>query len=652
MFHSVKTYIQFSAIILFGAVTTVSAQQPTVPNPTQGNWVPVDRIVHPWFDYSATSVRTYSGSICFPVGAPIACNNPPSSTVTISAGATLTAGFSLQGVSASAAVNISASQSFPFNGKPCHVCQLFACFANGQIIEWVSAGPGNPVYYTFVPGGLPAAVATCTPAHAWCCMLGFAECCPGGSASGCDGSGEGDCFAPHGGTGCAESSCCSAVCVIQPFCCDVMWDPSCANLANDQCAEQPIPMVGDFSTSLVIDLAEFYPNDPNISADTLSKAQRCEIHRIAQAHSEDAAPFNINSMMLLDADETWHTFDLTANSDPLGVASTPWYEDFDAYGAGSELHSQGGWKGWDDNPVFTAPVTQLQSRSETQSIVVADDSDLVREFCIDGSDTEAWSFTAWQYIPTDFESGGSGTFDGSWFILLNTYNDGGPYDWSVQVAADSNGNVIRAFHGDGTNTLNVPYIDDRWVKIQVIIDIEEDWTRIYYDDDLLTEYSWTGGILGDGGGALDIAAVDLFAAGSSEVFYDDLVLEPIQSGCGNQLDVDADADGLDLLAEFLIGSDPCNPDTDTDGVPDGSDNCPLTPNAGQLDFDNDGIGDECDPDFDPCAADIVGDDNVIDIFDLLAILEGWGTPAADVTGDGTTDIFDLLAALSTWGPCD
>jgi hypothetical protein len=64
------------------------------------------------------------------------------------------------------------------------------------------------------------------------------------------------------------------------------------------------------------------------------------------------------------------------------------------------------------------------------------------------------------------------------------------------------------------------------------------------------------------------------------------------------------------------------PDADADGVGDGTDNCPTTPNANQADADADGQGDACDLDDD--------NDGVADENDLCP-----GTPAdTDVNGSG------------------
>jgi hypothetical protein len=66
---------------------------------------------------------------------------------------------------------------------------------------------------------------------------------------------------------------------------------------------------------------------------------------------------------------------------------------------------------------------------------------------------------------------------------------------------------------------------------------------------------------------------------------------------------DSDDDGLinwleDVNLNFLVDSgetDPSNSDSDFDGLPDGTDNCPLTPNPPQDDSDGDGRGEGCDP---------------------------------------------------------
>ncbi|MEZ4767473.1 MAG: hypothetical protein R2844_03500 [Caldilineales bacterium] len=42
---------------------------------------------------------------------------------------------------------------------------------------------------------------------------------------------------------------------------------------------------------------------------------------------------------------------------------------------------------------------------------------------------------AWQYVPTDF-------IGQSYFILLNTYNDNGPYNWSTEVVFDGGSDIV------------------------------------------------------------------------------------------------------------------------------------------------------------------------------------------------------------------
>ena len=77
-------------------------------------------------------------------------------------------------------------------------------------------------------------------------------------------------------------------------------------------------------------------------------------------------------------------------------------------------------------------------------------------------------------------------------------------------------------------------------------------------------------------------------------------------GLGNACDVDDDNDGVADDNESGQGTDPLDPDSDSDGSNDGQDNCPTDANEDQSDLDNDGLGDACDTDDD---GDGVADDS-------------------------------------------
>ena len=44
-----------------------------------------------------------------------------------------------------------------------------------------------------------------------------------------------------------------------------------------------------------------------------------------------------------------------------------WEDNFDSYDEGQDLHGVGGWKGWDNDPLWTAYVTADQAQSAPQT---------------------------------------------------------------------------------------------------------------------------------------------------------------------------------------------------------------------------------------------------------------------------------------------
>lgn len=186
------------------------------------------------------------------------------------------------------------------------------------------------------------------------------------------------------------------------------------------------------------------------------------------------------------------------------VASAVFTEDFDGYATGSQLHGQGGWKGWDNDPTWSAPTSALHSVSPNNSAEIGGWSDLVHEFNVAGG---VWQLSIMQFIP-------DGSTGQNYFILLNEYNDGGPYDWSVQLNFDlTAGLVISDF-------ALLPINYDQWVELKFDIDLNANTVYEYYGGDLLSSHQW------DDDASNTIGAIDLYSEGASPVYYDDFRLIP------------------------------------------------------------------------------------------------------------------------------
>lgn len=152
-----------------------------------------------------------------------------------------------------------------------------------------------------------------------------------------------------------------------------------------------------------------------------------------------------------------------------------------------------------------------------------------------------------------------------------------------------------------------------------------------------TARSWATGALPNHGFALTSPTTRVlgsysFGAAGIDRFSKPLLI--IETGPSGILDADSDgvADGTDncpLTANAL------QEDADADGVGDACDNCTQTPNADQRDTNGDAYGNACDPDF--------NGDEIVNFLDLSTLKQRFFTTDADadLNGDGLVNFLDL-----------
>jgi hypothetical protein len=201
---------------------------------------------------------------------------------------------------------------------------------------------------------------------------------------------------------------------------------------------------------------------------------------------------------------------------PLGV---DFFENWDSYAVGSNVHGQGGWKGWFNDPAAGAFVDDAFSVSPTNSINIEGPSDLVHEFS--GYTSGFVTVNAKMYIPGDF----SGE---TYFIFENVYSDVDPnvISWSVQVVFRSATGTVDNFDG-AANPGSLPYVTDEWADLRLEIDLDADVQTFYYNDAVLYTGSWTNQFPDQGvPGILNIGSIDLYASGATPVYYDDISIVP------------------------------------------------------------------------------------------------------------------------------
>lgn len=280
---------------------------------------------------------------------------------------------------------------------------------------------------------------------------------------------------------------------------DVTFDSTgldAGTYTGDLCISSNDPTTPEVFVPLTLTVSSDLP-DIVVAPASLSSSQPPD-----STSSEDLTISNVGT-----ADLTW-TVTEAAGAGPLGGN---WSDDFDSYATDSQIHGQGGWKGWFNDPGAGAFVRDTYAVSAPNSVEILGGSDLVHEYS--GYTSGFWTYTAWQYVPTDFVGE-------SYFIMLNQYNDAGTtMNWSTQVMFSSVGDMVI---NDGTSGGQLPLVKGEWVEIRVEIDLDNNTQTFYYDGQVLFAGTWTNEV--SGGGIANIAAVDLYANGASAVYYDNISL--------------------------------------------------------------------------------------------------------------------------------
>ncbi len=203
----------------------------------------------------------------------------------------------------------------------------------------------------------------------------------------------------------------------------------------------------------------------------------------------------------------------------LSVVESTWAaeftEGFETYAAGTSVHGQGGWKGWDNVAAAGASVSNRIAHGGRNSVEIRGSSDLVHEFDLTG---DKWVLTAYQYIP-------AGAGGATYFILLNTYRDRGPYDWSVQTEYDLTAGTITP--GTGATGSKAKIVYDQWVEIRFVIDLTANTFEESYNGIRIAAGPWDNNAQGT------LQAIDLFGNGASSILYDDLKIDRVNTTGGS-----------------------------------------------------------------------------------------------------------------------
>ncbi|MEZ6232773.1 MAG: GC-type dockerin domain-anchored protein [Phycisphaerales bacterium] len=207
------------------------------------------------------------------------------------------------------------------------------------------------------------------------------------------------------------------------------------------------------------------------------------------------------------------------------TAGAQWSDNFDSYATGP-LTGVNNWAGWDGVAAAEGIVSNAMALSGANSMQIDLGADAVANYGVGTISSGAWEFRAWQFIPSSWIA--AVPDQTTYFILLNEYADLGPYCWALQLEFDSFSDTVRDFDNRPLS-VEVPIVTDQWVEIVVAFDLDNDTIVTTYNGTQICDGPWnfpancTAGALDPN----ELQCLDLYASGSTPVYYDDLSLTQV-----------------------------------------------------------------------------------------------------------------------------
>ena len=227
----------------------------------------------------------------------------------------------------------------------------------------------------------------------------------------------------------------------------------------------------------------------------------------------------------------WHLKNITMAVGAVAMMASAaqaqvWSDDMESYPLG-QLDGQDRWKGWDANNTLFSDVVNTQANGGAQSAEIKVGADTICDYDLlppVQMDSGGFSVTQMVLCPT-------GSVGKTYFIVLNDYNDFGPYEWSVQMGLNMDAGMVEC--DCGTNgSVTAPLVFGSWAEIRCDFDLDGDNVDIYYDGSFLASYPPSMGVFGtDAYASLHVDALDLYPDGpgfpnTSPIYFDDFNIDP------------------------------------------------------------------------------------------------------------------------------